>query len=86
MGGCVRETGAPGSEPEMKWMTVFLERIDRAWARFEGWLTVAVLVLMVLVAAFQAAVRNLTLFDVGWANELLTDMDWADSLLRKSTL
>lgn len=67
-------------------MISLLERLDRAWARLEGWLTVAVLILMVLVAAFQAAVRNLTRFNVSWANELLTDIDWADSLLRKGTL
>jgi TRAP-type C4-dicarboxylate transport system permease small subunit len=60
--------------------------MDRAWARGEGWLTVAVLILMVLVAGFQAGVRNLTRFDIQWANDLLTDMDWADSLLRKGTL
>jgi TRAP-type C4-dicarboxylate transport system permease small subunit len=63
-----------------------LRRIDRAWARAEGWLTVTVLILMVLVAGFQALVRNLTRFDIQWANELLTDMEWADSLLRKGTL
>lgn len=63
-----------------------LRRIDRAWARAEGWLTVGVLILMVLVAGFQASVRNLTRFDIAWANHLLADMDWADSLLRKATL
>jgi TRAP-type C4-dicarboxylate transport system permease small subunit len=67
-------------------MTAFLQRLDRAYARFEGWLTVGVLILMVVVAAFQAAIRNLTRFDIQWANDLLTDMDWADSLLRKGTL
>lgn len=63
-----------------------LRRMDRAWARGEGWLTVVVLILMVLVAGFAAGVRNLTRFDVAWANEMLTEMDWADSLLRKGTL
>jgi len=48
--------------------------------------TVSVLILMVFVAGFQAFVRNLTRFDVQWANEMLTDMDWADSLMRKGTL
>jgi hypothetical protein len=38
------------------------------------------------MAGFQALARNLTRFDVPWANEMLTDMDWADSLLRKGTL
>ena len=64
----------------------FLKRIDRGWARFEGWLTVGVLILMVLTAGFQALVRNLTRFDVAWANEMLVGMDWADSLLRKGTM
>jgi TRAP-type C4-dicarboxylate transport system permease small subunit len=63
-----------------------LKRFDRAWARGEGWLTVAVLILMVFIAGFQASVRNLTRFDIGWANQMLTDLDWADSLLRKGTL
>jgi TRAP-type C4-dicarboxylate transport system permease small subunit len=64
----------------------FFRRLDRAWVRWEGWLTVGVLLSMVFVAGFAAAVRNLTRFDVQWANELLTDMEWADSYLRKATM
>lgn len=64
----------------------FFRRLDRAWARYEGWLTVAVLLSMVFVAAFSAGVRNLTRFDVQWANNMLTDMEWADSYLRKATM
>jgi len=63
-----------------------LRKIDRAWARAEGWLTVGVLILMVLVAGFQALVRNLSRYDVQWATSILADMDWGDSLLRKATL
>jgi TRAP-type C4-dicarboxylate transport system permease small subunit len=63
-----------------------LRRFDRSWARFEGWLIVGVLILMVLVAGFAAGVRNLTRFDIEWASKLLNDIDWADSLLRKGTL
>src|SRR5690242_2895793 len=63
-----------------------LKRFDSGVARAEGWLTVLVLIIMVLVAGFAASVRNLTRFDVGWANALLNDMDWADSLLRKGTM
>src|SRR5262245_18941459 len=63
-----------------------LRRLDDRWVKFEGWLTVVVLILMVLVAGFAALVRNLTRFDIGWANALLNDMDWADSLLRKGTM
>jgi TRAP-type C4-dicarboxylate transport system permease small subunit len=64
----------------------FFRRLDRAWARGEGWVTVGVLLSMVFVAAFSAGVRNLTRFDVQWANNLLTDMEWADSYLRKATM
>jgi TRAP-type C4-dicarboxylate transport system permease small subunit len=64
----------------------FFRRLDRVWARWEGWLTVAVLLSMVFVAAFSAGVRNLTRFDIQWANNLLTDMEWADSYLRKATM
>jgi TRAP-type C4-dicarboxylate transport system permease small subunit len=67
-------------------MIDFLRRVDRAWARGESWLIVAVLIMMVLVAGFQASIRNLTRFDIQWANDLLTDMEWADSFLRKGTL
>ena len=63
-----------------------LKRFDRAWAGFEGGLTVVVLILMVLVAGFQALVRNLTRWDVQWATALLYDLEWADSFLRKATL
>ncbi|HKU41817.1 MAG TPA: TRAP transporter small permease subunit [Polyangiales bacterium] len=64
----------------------FFRRLDRTWARWEGWLTVAVLLSMVFVAGFSAGVRNLTRFDVHWANEMLNDMEWADSYLRKATM
>jgi len=64
----------------------FIRRLDRAWARGEGALTVLVLLSMVFVAGFSAGIRNLTRFDIGWANQLLTDMEWADSFLRKATM
>jgi TRAP-type C4-dicarboxylate transport system permease small subunit len=63
-----------------------LKKFDAGWARREGQLLVLVLILMVLVAGFQASVRNLTRLDIEWANRMLTDLDWADSLLRKGTL
>jgi len=47
---------------------------------------VLVLLSMVFVAGFSAGVRNLTRFDIQWANEVLTDMEWADSFLRKATM
>lgn len=64
----------------------FFRRLDRAWARGEGALTVLVLLSMVFVAGFSAGIRNLTRFDIQWANEILTDMEWADSFLRKATM
>jgi TRAP-type C4-dicarboxylate transport system permease small subunit len=63
-----------------------LQRIDRALAKREGQLIVAVLLSMVLVAGFSAFVRNLTRFDVAWANQLLMELAWTDSFLRKGTL
>jgi TRAP-type C4-dicarboxylate transport system permease small subunit len=64
----------------------FFRRLDRAWARGEGALTVGTLLSMVFVASFSAGIRNLTRFDIQWANTLLTDMEWADSFLRKATM
>ena len=61
-------------------------RLDRAWARGEAALTVSLLIAMVLIASFSAGIRNLTRFDIAWANALLTDMEWADSFLRKATV
>lgn len=64
----------------------FFRRLDRVWARGEGAVTVLVLLSMVFVAGFSAGIRNLTRFDIQWANEILTDMEWADSFLRKATM
>jgi TRAP-type C4-dicarboxylate transport system permease small subunit len=66
-------------------MEIF-RRIDHAWARLEGALTVIVLILMVFVAGFQAFVRNLSLFKVEWAAKMLFDIEWADAILRNGTL
>jgi TRAP-type C4-dicarboxylate transport system permease small subunit len=44
------------------------------------------LLVMIVVAASQALLRNLTNLDVGWANVLLTEMEGADSFLQKGTL
>jgi TRAP-type C4-dicarboxylate transport system permease small subunit len=41
---------------------------------------------MVGTAGLEAVVRNLTRFDIAWANQMLTNMEWADSLLRKATM
>ena len=63
-----------------------IRRIDRNLARGEAAIAAAVLLIMILVAATQAALRNLTNLDFEWANLVLERMEWADSFLQKGTL
>ena len=63
-----------------------LRRIDVGLARGEAAIAGTVLLLMILVAAAQAALRNLTNLDFSWANLVLEHMEWADSFLQKGTL
>jgi len=64
----------------------YIRRLDRGLARGEAAIAAAVLLIMILVAATQAALRNLTNLDFDWANLVLERMDWADSFLQKGTL
>ena len=64
----------------------YIRRFDRGIARGEALVAAAVLLLMIGVAATQAALRNLTNLDFEWANLVLEHMDWADSFLQKGTL
>lgn len=64
----------------------YIRRFDRGIARGEALIAAAVLLLMIGVAAAQAALRNLTNLDFDWANLVLERMDWADSFLQKGTL
>jgi len=64
----------------------YIRRIDIGVARGEAAVAATVLLLMILVAALQAALRNLTNLDVTWANLALEHMAWADSFLQKGTL
>jgi len=64
----------------------YIRRFDRGIARGEALVAAAVLLLMIGVAAAQAALRNLTNLDFDWANLVLERMDWADSCLQKGTL
>jgi TRAP-type C4-dicarboxylate transport system permease small subunit len=64
----------------------YIRRIDRHLARGEAAIAAAVLLIMIAVAATQAALRNLTNLDFDWANLVLERMDWADSFLQKGTL
>ena len=63
-----------------------IRRIDRGLARGEAAIAATVLLLMIGVAAAQAALRNLTNLDFDWANLVLEHMEWADSFLQKGTL
>lgn len=64
----------------------FLKRFDDGIARGEGAIAAVVLVAMILVASIQAALRNLTYFELSWANDALGAFDWADQFLKKGTL
>jgi len=63
-----------------------IRRFDRGLARGEAAIAATVLLLMIAVAAAQAALRNLTNLDFDWANLVLERMEWADSFLQKGTL
>jgi TRAP-type C4-dicarboxylate transport system permease small subunit len=64
----------------------YIRRIDVGLARGEAAIAATVLLLMIFIAAAQAALRNLTNLDVEWANLALEHMEWADSFLQKGTL
>jgi len=64
----------------------YIRRIDIGIARGEAAVAATVLLLMILVAAAQAALRNLTNLDFSFANVVLEHMEWADSFLQKGTL
>jgi TRAP-type C4-dicarboxylate transport system permease small subunit len=63
-----------------------LRRLDRGLARGEAGLAAVVLLIMIVIAAAQAVLRNLTNLDLTWANLALEKMPWADSFLQKGTL
>ncbi|MGB5812956.1 MAG: TRAP transporter small permease subunit [Polyangiales bacterium] len=64
----------------------FVRRLDRNLARGEAAVAASVLLIMIVVAATQAVLRNLTNFDLDFANVVLERMSWADSFLQKGTL
>ncbi len=60
-----------------------LQTIDRALARFEGWLIVLFLSLMVGLTFLQVMLRALyTYFNLQWANALMGHVDWAEPFVR----
>jgi len=61
----------------------FLERIDKAIARFEGWLLVVFLSLMVTLTFVQVMLRSLYIYaHLGWANTLMGSLDWSELFVR----
>ena len=60
-----------------------LDCIDRALARVEGWLIIALLWAMVVLTFVQVGLRSLyTHGHFFWANEMLGDLDWAGPLVQ----
>lgn len=64
----------------------YVRRLDRGLARGEAGIAATVLLLMIVIAATQAVLRNLTNLEVDFANVALGHMTWADSFLQKGTL
>ncbi len=60
-----------------------LERIDRALAKVEGWLIIALLWIMVVLTFVQVGLRSLyTHGHFFWANEMLGNLDWSGPLVQ----
>ena len=61
----------------------FLKRLDNALARFEGWLIILFLGLMVLFTFIQVCLRGLyTHGHFQWANSAMGALDWSEPLTR----
>jgi TRAP-type C4-dicarboxylate transport system permease small subunit len=61
-------------------------RINDQVARVESAVAMSMLLLMLVVAFAQAALRNLTQYGIAWANAALDWLDWGDFVLQKGTL
>src|SRR5512139_4014738 len=60
-----------------------LARIDKAIARFEGWLLIIFLSLMVSLTFIQVILRSLFIYaHLGWANTLMGSLDWSELFVR----
>ncbi len=60
-----------------------LARIDRAIARFEGWLLILFLSLMVSFTFIQVTLRSLFIYaHLEWANDFMGALDWAEPFAR----
>lgn len=63
-----------------------IRKLNAGVARGEAAAAAGVLLLMILAAALQALLRNLTDFEVAWANDALADLEWIDPFLKKGTV
>ncbi len=60
-----------------------LVRIDKAIARFEGWLLILFLSLMVSLTCLQVILRSFFIYaHLDWANNLMGSLDWAEPFVR----
>lgn len=62
------------------------QRINEGLASIEAGIAMSMLLLMLVVAFAQAALRNLTQAGFAWANAALGYIDWGDFVLQKGTL
>jgi TRAP-type C4-dicarboxylate transport system permease small subunit len=69
----------------MKRAVALLARVDRGWARGEGWLAVALLLAMVLVGSWAALLQVLARADLRWTHSLPLPLDRCESFLQGST-
>lgn len=75
-----------GKEKPFVGLLRLLRRVDAGWARGEAAVAAFVLLVLIVIAAVQALLRNLTLWDVRWANAVLEQISWGDSFMQKATL
>lgn len=62
------------------------QRVNEGLANVEASIAMGMLLLMLVVAFAQAALRNLTQAGFAWANAALGFIDWGDFVLQKGTL
>ena len=64
-----------------------LRILDKALARFEGWLLVAFLGLMLILTSLQVLLRSLSIYGhLHWASTLMGQIDWAEPAARLAVL
>jgi TRAP-type C4-dicarboxylate transport system permease small subunit len=69
----------------MKRAVALLASVDRAWARAEGWLALALLLAMVLVGSWAALLQVLARADLRWTHSLPLPLDRCEAFMQGST-